>query len=351
MLLFDGLLKSKTNEFKKIDFKFQGIVIHESKKIVHFCQMLDINHKTRGRNTFLHQNFLKTFIFAKRKYSNYSLSISLNPYDDVGQKIKMPLYIDNCINELKTIGITINNSLNRNGDFKEIINIDEYLKFRKEMRKKNKCNNSTIFERTQGKITIYGRLDGANAPNTIFSCMVLKKLNNNLQEIDFFDVTPKKSKKKLLDFIRINLDFKLINVKDNEDDLAKRISEGGIRKLILRDQKTFKANIIKKYHAFNININECMVCDYDIVINFVAAHIYSYSDIIKDYENKLISHEDAAHLIVSGDNGFLLCPNCHIEFDRGQIYFNLKSKNFCVNEKEVDCQSDDYQKILKRIKK
>lgn len=347
MLLFDGLLISERNEFKKINFNFQGIVIHELKKIVHFCQMLDIRHKTRGRNTFLNQNFLSTFIFAKCNYSNYSLSISLNPYD-VGQKIKIPLYIANCINELKTIGITINESLNRNGDFEEIINIDEYLTFRKEMRQKNKYNNSTIFDRTQRKIVIYGRLDGANGPNTIFSCMVLKKLNINLQEIDFFDVTPKKSNKKLLNFI-VNLGFKLNNVNHNEVDLAKRILKG-TRETISRDQKTFKANIIKKYLTIpSFNINECMACDYGIEINFEAAHIYSCSDIIKDYENNLISSKVAAHLIVSGDNGFLLCSNCHKEFDKGQIYFDLESKNFCVNKKRV-VRQNDYQKILKRIK-
>ena len=35
-------------------------------------------------------------------------------------------------------------------------------------------------------MTIYGHLDGANGPNTIFSCMVLAKLNNNSKEINFF---------------------------------------------------------------------------------------------------------------------------------------------------------------------
>lgn len=216
------------------------------------------------------------------------------------------------------------------------------------MRQKNRYNNSTIFSRIQGKMTIYGRLDGANGPNTIFSCMVLAKLNSNSKEIDFFDVTPTKTNKKLLNFIK-ELGFKVNDVNYNENDLANRILKKN-EKIIFRDQKTFRANIIKKYFAIpNFNINECMACNYGVEVNFEAAHIYSCSDIIKDYNNNLISYQHAAHLIISGDNGFLFCPNCHKEFDRGQIYFDLKLKSFCVNDKIVHQQN--YQEILSAIKK
>ena len=65
--------------------------------------MLDFNGKARGLNTFLNQNFLSTFIFYKNDYESYSLSISLNPYDIKKQMTKIPLYIINCVNEIKTI--------------------------------------------------------------------------------------------------------------------------------------------------------------------------------------------------------------------------------------------------------
>lgn len=120
ILLFDGFPISEKNNFKIINFNFQGIVIHELKRIVHFCQMLDFNGKTRGRNTFLNQNFLSTFVFYKNNHESYSLSISLNPYDIKNQMKKIPLYIINCINELKTIGIIINKSLGQKDNFKKL---------------------------------------------------------------------------------------------------------------------------------------------------------------------------------------------------------------------------------------
>lgn len=54
-----------------------------------------------------------------------------------------------------------------------------------------------------------------------------------------------------------------------------------------------------------------MACNYGVEVNCETAHFYSCSDIIKDFNNILISYQHAAHLIISGDNGFLFCPNCH----------------------------------------
>ena len=73
--------------------------------------MLNFNGKICGLNTFLNPNFFSNFIFAKCDYNYYLLSISLNPYDDIKQKLKISLPEVNCINELKTNGNVINKSL------------------------------------------------------------------------------------------------------------------------------------------------------------------------------------------------------------------------------------------------
>lgn len=329
--------------------KFQGVIIPKKKQIIHFCQMCNKKHKIRSRNTFLSQNVITTYFIAIEK--NYSLSVSINPYD-IENKFHFPNFIKNTIRELLTIGININNSLNKYEKFYKFKNIDEYLINRKKLRS-NIHNQSTLIVQIANNITVYGKLDGANKNDTLLICKVISKLSSNFFKLNFYDITSNLSKEKnhLIKIVNKIKDmcFQINDVNDNENELIARINKNNEKiKFLQRDQETFKANIIKKYLTYGIDIHKCIACDYNIESNFIAAHIYRYCDIIQDFKNNKINAQEAAHFIVSGDNGFLLCPNQDKEFEKGQIYFDLKTKKFVANHKKLN--EFDFECIKAKIK-
>ena len=339
MLVADNIVNANANiNFKVIHDKFQGIIIPDLKEVVHFCQMTRINGVPRSRNTFLSQNFVVTSDLADNLH--YSVSVSLNPYD-LGKQTTIAPFIANTIRELLTLGVVINNSLNRLGNFEGFNDINDFLQSRQTLRDRNTGNKSTLFQinNLTNSITVYGRLDGANGKNTILACKIIRTLASENTVKNFYDVTPNDfffsssiSKIKELGFIINSTTY-------NEQELIKRFSHHKVNNLhdiLPRDQDTFKANIIRKYLANqNFDIHKCMASNYRIESNFIASHIHRYVDILEEFKRHEITAACAAHLIVSGDNGFLLCPNQDKEFEKGQIYFDVETKKFVANKAKL----------------
>lgn len=329
------IFKNDDTDFEITNKEFQGVYIPSLKKTIHFCQMAKVNGTTRSRNTFLNQNFPVTYRLSKEL--GYTVSVSLNPYD-IGKKIPIPSFIENSINELLTLEVSVNTSLIELGQFKKFNSLNEYLSNRTKLRETNKGNESTLLEYNSNinSLTVYGRLDGASGPNTWIACNVIKKLSNQLN-LQFFDVSPEQASASRVKLIK-DIGFEINNTTDNEKDLVSRIKtmKPDIENFLKRDQDTFKANIIRKYiNVKDWNIHKCMACNYSVEENFIGSHIYRYTDIVNDFKKHKLTPEQAAHLIVSGDNGFLLCPNQDKEFEKGQIYFDLEKQCFIANKEKL----------------
>ena len=342
-LLVDKIINyDEEIEFKIVNYKCQCVIIHELKKVIHFCQMLSKNDNPRSRNTFLSQNVLHSCDLAEKL--NYDICVSLNPYDLDNKKLITALFITITIRELLTIHISINNSLsNRLNQLQQLqpfTNINDFLTTRQTSRNKNKRNMSTIvdIDNLFNQIIVYGRLDGANASDTILVCKTIRVLANENVSKKFYNVTPDNKQSsyssieriKKTGFTYIDMDKNLLclieNIKNNSND----------KNILRRMQPTFKANIIKKYSEDKkFNIHKCMCCNYSIESNLIASHIHRYADIIEEFNNHKIDAKTAVHLIVSGDNGFLLCPNQDKEFEKGQIYFDINKKKFVANKKKL----------------
>ncbi len=355
LLIVDRVINvNEKLEFIVVDYKCQCIIIPDLKMIVYFCQMLSVHGKTRSRNTFLSQNFIPISKLAKQ--FNYRISISLNPYD-LNKAFILSAFITNTIKELLTIEpILINNSLNKllPSTIQPFKNLNDFLDSREKLRNKNKGNESTFLQinNLSNRLTIYGKLDGANGRNTFLICKVINVLTNQNIEKNFFNVTPynKKFSKSLIDDIE-DLGFIINDIQINESKLIERLEKqtDKVNDILPRDQDTFKANIIQKYLTNKkFDVHKCMCCNYIVESNLIASHIHRYTDILEEFKKGLIDAKTAAHLIVSGDNGFLLCPNQDKEFEKGQIYFDIDKKRFIPNEKKLS--KFEFDQILHNIK-
>lgn len=316
--------------FKKIEDRFQGLVIDDH--LIYFASKLNSNNKTKSRNTFIAQNFSSCFFYANNK--NLKIYLTVNPFDldknieaILSDSIKFDLKI------LSTLNVKISNKF---GKIEQFFSIKNFLELKNKIRNVNKGNKSTYIKLLNSDIYIYGKCDGANFKRTFIECIAAKKmnkekriyfiplngiekLNNNSNIKNYFQ----KNKiiilndKQLYNDININFND-LINSKN--DDIIKR------------NQQLFYKKIILKYNEF-INIDECFACNYNISENLISSHIHRVTDIKREYLNKEIDKEKAIEKIISGDNGFLLCPNHDKEFEKGMIFFDYENMQFLSSSK------------------
>ena len=192
-------------------------------------------------------------------------------------------------------------------------------------------------------MTVFGKLDGANYGQTIQHCRNLKLLKEEYT-LEFYQL--------LSDNTKVNSE----QVKKEAISLiVDEIIESNVieknEKVFARNQVIFKVNIIEKYRKL-IDTNKCFCCDYPITENLIAAHIHRHSDIESELKAKLLNLskegttfesdkiiererliQEACKMTTSGSNGFLLCRNHDIEFEKGIIFFNFKKKKFVLNYK------------------
>ncbi len=355
LLIREEKIHSDTKiHFRKINDKFQGIIIDDQnqKEIICFTQLLDQQNKPKSRNTFLSQNLQPIYNIAD-KYKIKNKSVSLNPFD-ISKKPKLPNFIKITLRQLITIGgWKLNNNIVKLDDFTPFHTLKEFIETKTDIRKKNKGNDSTSIQWNDDKtITIYGRLDGANFSDTIETCKIIHHfLKTDNVKIYFYDISPfnshsklKKVKNQLWD---MNIEIgstKITSKKYLEKNFQKDID---IKQLLPRDQDLFKSNIIKKYIKNKIDISKCFASSYEISENLIASHIHRVADIRNEFLNGKIDYKEAAHLLISGDNGFLLSPNKDKEFEKGQIYFDTKNKKFCPNKLMLNEQQ--YNNLFKSL--
>jgi len=352
--LFDILTKDKIIEVNNsIDWKtdnesYQGIYIKDINHFVYFSQMLNIHGKANSRNTYIKQNASPIRMLAKEKGS--TLSISINPFDIEGvppsaNSIKINM------KELTTLGFKINPSLSKQ-EIQPYNNFNEYLRERDESKKKNSKNFSTFIKyfNQEEKIVVFGRLEGASGKDTLsvieVISIILKSKKIIFQFCDISKVYNNSLLKKIEKFNWKILDNNYFE-KEKEKNLktffeTESLNTNDFNEILKRNQVFFLRNIINKYiNIKNHFINKCFICDYEISSNLISAHIYRVADIKKDYETGKINYERAASLLMSGDNGFLLCPNQDKEFEKGMIVFDLNSKKFIINKNKIPSKNNE----------
>lgn len=353
-LIYDKLItEDQKIEWKQIQNKFQGVLIKEFNKVVYFAQMLEFSGKTRSRNTYLSQNFNPIFKYAKER--GYYLSISINPFDLL--KNSFPITIPTIQKDLKTfvtLGVKLNHSINyKNTVFN---NLEEYIIERNKLKERNKGNNSTYIKifYDEKKICVYGRLDGASGVDTINACRIISKLADSENfHLEFYQLLTKFERlKDSLEIIR-ELGFLIIDSEQKEIALQDDFQQGNYKddydQLLKRNQGLFIKNIIQKYiDVKDFNLHRCFCCNYIIESNFIAAHIYRYSDILKDFFNfSKLTISQAVHLMVSGENGFFFCPNHDKEYEKGMIIFDFEKKEFVPNKNLLS--HDEFQQVQKNV--
>ncbi|MGL5522094.1 MAG: HNH endonuclease [Metamycoplasmataceae bacterium] len=340
-LILDGLIyESEEIIFLNTRKSFQGCYIENKNIIVCFSQMFNFKGGLRSRNTYIMQNFNPAFEYSIDIKAN--IHISINPFDINRRLTKFPESIENDLETLFNLNVIINKSIS-NKKYKRWT-LDEYIQKKWEIKNKNKGNNSTYIKFLEDKtICVFGKLDGANISGTINTCRIISNLNKDNLNLIFMQINNHNDKnKKLLEKIK-NIGFNIVDEENEENELRAelekmdKIESFNIESLLKRNQKLFLKNIIEKYMDIDgFDLNRCFACNYKIQMNLISAHIYRYSDIIRDFHNKKLTSAEAAHLIVSGENGFLLCPNQDKEFEKGMIYFDLENKKFEARKINID---------------
>jgi hypothetical protein len=257
---------------------------------------------------------------------------------------------------LVTEGILINKSI----PFTSIpfVNLQDFVNTRADLRASNTRNLSTvvIIEEKYKIVTVYGKLEGANGCDTLNICKVVKKLSAlENYKCHFFDVTNDEniSNVSALHEIMI-IGFVINDVQEYEKQTiellgSRQMTDEQFEELLQRDQAAFKANIIKRYMDVpNFNIHKCFACEYNVESNLIGSHIYRYADIKRDHSRGLLTTEQAAHLIISGDNGFLLCGTQDKEFEKGQIYFDVIDKGFKPDKNKLT--NKEFNLVKSKIK-
>ena len=212
---------------------------------------------------------------------------------------------------LKTLGITILNE--RNVMSKVAVpysNYRDYYNTRFNLRERNVSNNSSYFFEEDDKISFYGKLFGANVQESIVMVVALRKLSGD-KRIVYYPVLDNESRtlsmtnRSILTYYNIEIDSILYSFSNTstQEVLEKEI----------RDQATFKKNLIDKF-----GVKKCYLCDCTIDSAIVAAHIHRVADIKRED----ISHEEKVKRVIDGDNGLWLCKLHDIFFETGLIYFD-----------------------------
>lgn len=350
MLIYENIIcKDEILFFDETPEKFQGIYIEEKELIIYFAQKMNNEGKPKSRNTFVSQNFERIFNFRNKIDINSKILITLN-FSDFSP---MPhtLLADSIVLNLKIllthINVSIGNSVKKllNAELKPFLNLDEYIFNLQESSKKNKNNVPTYIEKNikNRVVTVFGKLDGANYGQTIQHCRNLKLLKEEYT-LEFYQL--------LSDNTKVNSEqVKKEAISLIVDEIIKSNVIEKNEKVFARNQVIFKVNIIDKYRKL-IDTNKCFCCNYPITENLIAAHIHRHSDIERELNAKLLNLskegttfesdkiiererliQEACKMTTSGSNGFLLCRNHDIEFEKGIIFFNFKKKKFVLNYK------------------
>ncbi|WP_406615521.1 HNH endonuclease [Mycoplasmopsis hyopharyngis] len=340
LLINDGILR-ETISFSNIKWikdkrAYQGIFISEKNLFVYFSQLLNSNGKPKSRNTFVSQNFNPIQKIAIE--NNSYICLSLNPLD-LGTKVpSFPNTIIKDIRTLSTLGVIINKSINIDNNIFDFKSIDEYINMKNFLKSKNSFNQSTFIKKFDflNTIAIYANMDGASGIDALNSMRMINKFRDvdNIKNYWFFNIGKKTLSENFIKTINEEYNFEYIDtIKYNKNDfigLNTKITEKDIENDLRRNQPYFIKNILKKYDT--LNPSKCFCCNYMITSNLIASHIYRVADIISDYKNRNISLEKAQEYIISGDNGFMLCPNHDKEFEKGYIYFDPNSKKMVASE-------------------
>lgn len=353
--MIDETIELHNIKWETINDRFQGVYFLEERKLVYFAPMMGVNGMPKGRNTYLSQNFRTPYLFAKEK--KFDLYVSINPYD-IDKQAYSTKFISMSARLMISLGAKLNNSLEIFND--EPFTIDTLIETRNDLTLQNKGNSPTyiITDNNNKTISINGRLDGANGCDSFLIASFFDKITPKTPEyhdfkIKFFDITPADSASSNSIFNQINqlniiTDDNIKTQKNIEEFLSRNEDEISSPKIqqdfLKRNQDLFRANIMKRYiNEHNFSIDKCFACGYFIQNNFIASHIYRFSDIVRDYKRGDLSFDEASHLIVSGDNGFLLCPNHDKEFEKGYIIFDINLKTFvfnsscrCLNSKQIN---------------
>lgn len=357
LLIFENIIADDTKiSWRIIKEKFQGVVLDE-KKIVYFTQFLTLNGKTKSRNTFASQNINPIYKYAN-KNEIFDISVSLNPFDLQHYPIKLPRTIIKDLSSFKTQGITINKSL-QSDKIISFTSINQYVQIRNELRKSTNYNrNSTLIKIFDDLniITVYGNFDGASGVDTLNCLRLINNLRNsstNIKEFWTLNIGTDVPSKKIIKYIEEELQFKYIhNHMINGVPVLRQFLNSQIineskeynAETIKRNQPFFIQNILRKYKEYNITT--CFCCSYSIVNNLIASHIHRFADIRKEFEDNKIDAVKATELSISGDNGFMLCPNHDKEFENGQIYFDVNSLKMVASDINEAAQKDYINSLI-----
>lgn len=373
LLIHEQKILNLNEEIEWIDIKekFTGCIIEEENHLetiifTPFIKNLDNEKlKPNGRNTFLLQNFIAVFKYITSKYSSNPklwpmISYSLNPFNLMF--IKKSFYTSDKlltqsllfnIKELVTINVKINKSLREtiNNEYflSSFQNISELLDLKENSKKENLNKNSLYFvwNVIHDELTIYSKFIGATIGEVLMFLLNLQKLSirNNIK---IFFILLEESKVDLLSYFK-NSNIIIKNYHELENEYLNHNQTSGKKKIFIRKQKLFEANIIKVYsEEKKFTVKKCFCCNYNLGDLLIRSHINRFADIKQKLLNKLISEDEAQKQNISGYNGFLLCPNHDKMFELGKIIFNenfLQDKcgPFIVNKNVVHSkEQQDY---------
>lgn len=347
LLKYDGFLVGNFEDYLfEISNEFEAqvawIEIDEKKQYFYFSQLLDDKGKEKARNTFLAQNFLAFYL--KIPKSDREIYASLNPYsfNKDYSHLEKPNSIKLNIIEMTGLGVKFGKSL-VNENQKIPATIEEYLKLKESL--KNERNNSSFIKHQNGVVTVYGKIKGANLKHALLMCLFLRSQKErwNIKSLKFvYFLKPDeienfneiKEIKRLEEYgFQIENSYEIVKNIDIEKcakNFENEIESKDIE--IKRYQKLFKQNIITNYGIDKF----CYACEYNIFDNLIASHIHRVTDINYEFKSGELTKEKAQEQIVDGYNGFLFCPNHDKAFEKGQIFWNIKTKKFEVNAKNMN---------------
>lgn len=360
ILIYDKKIEDNTIlEWEEINEGFFGIIINkfeEDKEIIYFASKMKNPEKckTFSRNTYIKQNFWPIFKIAKNK--KIKKSISINPLDlNFNSPNTQSIILD--LKCLKLIGFEINKSMNFIDENINILNLEKFLILKNDISKQNKQNKPIYLEKKYNEISgkddilIFAKFDGVNKISTLLLIFTILYMDKNL---DLFLIPLNKGKISKRDKNFLPKNVKWFNEDEDKINIKNILSSNETNEIkiqkLSRNQTLFKKNIINFYLKKNINLNKCFACNYNNYENLISAHIHRVADIIKDFEMNKITKKTAEELLVSGENGFLLCPNSDKEFEKGQIIFNLdkfifeKNKNYykeMINKENIFLSIDN----------